>query len=466
MEKTYLFYDLETTGLNPCFDQILQFAAIRTDLELRALEEYNIRIKLNSDVIPAPQAILTHNISIEQMQEGICEYEAIKKIHALVNQPGTISLGYNTLGFDDEFLRFAFYRNLLPPYTHQFANSCSRMDLYPILVMFYLFKRDVLQWPEINGKLSLKLEYLSSKNNLLCGDAHDALVDAKATLELARKLSQETEMWNYLQTYFDKAADEDRMLKLSEAIMVDGKYGFDNFYQIPLLQLGKHNHYKNQTLWLRLDLPIPEQAPEKAFIIRKRAGDLGLLLPMQKRFTQYLSTERQQIVVANKKWLAANNNQLEEIITYSKDYKYPEVPNVDVDAALYQIGFPSNYELKLCAQFHAKSLTEKLEMVDKFSHQLRTQAIRLLGRNYPRYLPEQLQQEYDEYLEDINQGNSVDYKSQPRYNRSQAEKEVTELLLKELTEQQRKLLKEFADYLEVTTKIFPKQTKIIPSHDK
>ena len=27
---TFLFYDLETTGLNPAFDQILQFAAIPT----------------------------------------------------------------------------------------------------------------------------------------------------------------------------------------------------------------------------------------------------------------------------------------------------------------------------------------------------------------------------------------------------------------------------------------------------
>ena len=37
---TYLFYDLETTGLNPCFDQVLQFAAIRTDLSLNEIERH------------------------------------------------------------------------------------------------------------------------------------------------------------------------------------------------------------------------------------------------------------------------------------------------------------------------------------------------------------------------------------------------------------------------------------------
>src|SRR5689334_3451523 len=131
MQKTFLFYDIETTGLNKCFDQVLQFAAIRTDLNLHELERHEINVRLNPDVIPSPQALLTHRIPIHETQQGIPEITAIKKIHALFNQPGTISLGYNTLGFDDEFLRFSFYRNLLEPYTHQYANNCNRMDLYP-----------------------------------------------------------------------------------------------------------------------------------------------------------------------------------------------------------------------------------------------------------------------------------------------------------------------------------------------
>ena len=47
MNKTYLFYDIESTGLNPCFDQILQFAAIRTDQALNEIDRHEIRIKLN-----------------------------------------------------------------------------------------------------------------------------------------------------------------------------------------------------------------------------------------------------------------------------------------------------------------------------------------------------------------------------------------------------------------------------------
>ena len=148
---TFLFYDLETTGLNPAFDQILQFAAIRTDQRFQVLEETQLQVRLRPDVIPSPYAVMTHRIPLSEMQQGISELTAVRKIHELFNQPGTISLGYNTLKFDDEFMRFAFFRNLLPPYTHQFANQCRRMDLYPITIFYYLYARDSLTWPMPEG---------------------------------------------------------------------------------------------------------------------------------------------------------------------------------------------------------------------------------------------------------------------------------------------------------------------------
>ena len=117
MTSSYLFYDIETTGLNKAFDQVLSFAAIRTDPGLNAIERHTITVKLRPDVIPSPGAILTNRIPVSDLSKGLCEFEATEQIHQLMNQAGTISLGYNTLGFDDEFLRFSFHRNLMPPYT-------------------------------------------------------------------------------------------------------------------------------------------------------------------------------------------------------------------------------------------------------------------------------------------------------------------------------------------------------------
>lgn len=456
MENTYLFYDIETTGLNKCFDQILQFAAIRTDLELNELDRYNILIKLNPDVIPSPQAILTHNISVEQVQSGICEYEAIKQIHQLMNWPGTISLGYNSLNFDDEFLRFSFHRNLLPPYTHQYANNCSRMDLYPITVMYYLYNNETLRWPEAIGKYSLKLEDLNMVNGLAVGDAHDALVDVKITLELARCFIKNREMWDYLRGYFKKTTDLQRMEKLHIAIMVDGIFGADNDYQTVVMSLGWHKHYKNQSLWLQLDSPklmatTLDSIAQIPYVVHKKTGETGLLLPYNQKFSQYLSSERLALATENKKWLQQNPKILQTISNYYKEYKYPIVPNLDIDAALYQNGFASDYEQNLCAKFHKADLSEKTKLLGNFSgSELLPQAIRLLGRNYPDYLPDKYADEFVAYLKNITDENTapIDYKNQKHLTPKEVLQEINTLKnSNQLTAKQVALLEEWGKHI-------------------
>ena len=39
---TYIFYDTETSGKLTAFDQILQFAAIKTDAELNVVDTFNV----------------------------------------------------------------------------------------------------------------------------------------------------------------------------------------------------------------------------------------------------------------------------------------------------------------------------------------------------------------------------------------------------------------------------------------
>ncbi|HEY0965240.1 MAG TPA: exonuclease domain-containing protein, partial [Candidatus Saccharimonadales bacterium] len=45
VSKTFFFYDLETSGLNPREDRIMQFAGIRTDENFEQVgEPYNILV--------------------------------------------------------------------------------------------------------------------------------------------------------------------------------------------------------------------------------------------------------------------------------------------------------------------------------------------------------------------------------------------------------------------------------------
>ncbi len=448
MQKTYLFYDVETTGRNPCFDQILQFAAIRTDLELNELERHHVRIKLNCDVIPDPEALLVHRIPMSQMLQGEPEVEAIAKIHAWLNTPGTISGGYNTLGFDDEFMRFSFYRNLLPPYSHQWANQCGRFDLYPLAQLYFLYHPECLQWPtNPEGKISLKLEYLNAANQLAAGNAHDAMVDVEATLALARKFFALRKMWDYAMEYFDKNADLKRRHQLTNAFdtqhgahplaLLIGKSGSGDFFQYPVLFLGQHFHYKNQTLWLRLDMAeltaTTQENIANTWVARKKPGETGFLLPFSPRFTQHLTAERQQRVTENLDWLSHNLRLFEDIRQYHCDYKYPVIANVDVDADLYNTGFLTPQEERLCAKFHAVPPDKKVAVIEQFHNpHLHDMPLRIMGRHYPHYLTPPMARKFADYLHTLNDADNpanipIDYRGKRRLIRQVALADIESL---------------------------------------
>ena len=76
-EPSFFFYDLETSGISPREDRIMQFAGQRTNLELEPLgEPVNILIKLNNDTLPSPEAIMvTHILPQETVKNGMTEAE-------------------------------------------------------------------------------------------------------------------------------------------------------------------------------------------------------------------------------------------------------------------------------------------------------------------------------------------------------------------------------------------------------
>lgn len=393
MTRSYLFYDLETSGFNPAFDQIVQFAAIRTDEDFEEQERHNMLIRLRPDVVPAPGALRTHRIPVEEtLLEGIPEYEALLAIHRLFNQAETTSIGYNSLKFDDQFLRFSFYRNLLAPYTHQWANRCGRMDLFPITIMYWLYRPESAHWPQVGGEVRLKLELLSEANQLAQGRAHDALVDVEATVALARRLRQaDPAFWETCAAYFDKAQDGKRpeqlegMAGLEEypvGLLVDPRIGRSDTFRAPVLYLGRSRPYGNQHLWLRLDKPalteITLETVADSFVIRKKVGELGFVLPPA---GDVVDGERRETVVDIVRWLRDHGDILEALAEYHRHYRYPEVPEVDADAALYQ-GFMSDLEQVRCQRFHDAPLREKVPLCGEFNGHTRTLAERVLARNY------------------------------------------------------------------------------------
>ncbi|MDA3916068.1 MAG: exodeoxyribonuclease I [Deltaproteobacteria bacterium] len=452
--KTFLFYDIETSGLNPAFDQVLTFASIRTDLALNEIEKTTITICLRRDIVPSPKAFLTHGLTFHELEHGISEYKAAQQIHKILNHPDTISLGYNSLGFDDEFLRFLFYRNLLDPYTHQYSNGCSRMDILPITTVFKIFHPEILKWPVVDGKSSLKLELISRKNSFkISGKAHEAMSDVEAVIELAKNMFQKKNIWLYCLDFFNKSKDEVRINSIKEDFQVDKNqfkvclmlstaFGSDSNYMAPVIHIGQSIPYKNQTLWMRLDIEdIPylnsEVDLKDTFVIRKRPADELIVLPSLERFWNKMSSSLQESVKNNMEKIQQKKQRFFEFIQYHQEYKYPFIPDLDPDAALYQDGFFSFQEKKESSLFHKsfKSLQSDYqthEILDKIkSLRIRALASRILYRNFKN---EKRQSTGIEHSLNLNKLRSslkedqiIGYKNDIKFNCRQGLQELKEL---------------------------------------
>lgn len=116
---SFIFYDTESSGLSTAFDQILQFAAIRTDEALEEVGRFEIRSRLLPYVVPSPHALRVTGMTIDDVLDEArpSYYGMVTAIrHALGAWCPAAFLGYNSLRFDEELLRQAFYQCLHPPY--------------------------------------------------------------------------------------------------------------------------------------------------------------------------------------------------------------------------------------------------------------------------------------------------------------------------------------------------------------
>lgn len=190
---TFLWHDYETFGADPRRDRPAQFAAIRTDADFQEVgEPVEWYCRPADDYLPHPQACLITGITPQRAsRRGMPEAQFAARIQALMSEPGTCVLGYNSLRFDDEVSRHLFYRNLLDPYAREWQNGNSRWDLIDVVRAFYALRPSGIEWPtREDGAPSFKLELLTAANGIAHEGAHDALADVRATIALARLLRE------------------------------------------------------------------------------------------------------------------------------------------------------------------------------------------------------------------------------------------------------------------------------------
>lgn len=251
MSQSIIWYDYETFGADPSYDRPAQFACIRTDENLNEIDEpVQLFCRPSADYLPHPQASMITGITPQQcMQDGLPENEFIDHINRIFSVPETCVAGYNSIRFDDEITRYTLYRNFYDPYEREWKNGNSRWDILDVMRCAYALRPEGINWPKnAEGKVSFRLEDLTAANGIDLGKAHDAVVDVRATIAIAKLLlEKQPKLYRYLYSNRTKQ----KLLDLIDVenhkplVHISGMYGVDRGCMAIVVPICWHPTNKN-----------------------------------------------------------------------------------------------------------------------------------------------------------------------------------------------------------------------------
>ena len=159
----YIVYDFETTGRSARFDQILQAGFIVYDENFKEINRLNIRSRLNPDVVPSIYALRVNKLRMSKvLSENLSFYEMALEVRKFLSfYEKSFFIGFNSINFDEEFLRQLLWEHFFFPYLTN-TNGNSRGDVFNFVTMVHAFDKIVNVEKNDEGKLSFKLEGLAS----------------------------------------------------------------------------------------------------------------------------------------------------------------------------------------------------------------------------------------------------------------------------------------------------------------
>ncbi|HET9850491.1 MAG TPA: exodeoxyribonuclease I [Candidatus Saccharimonadales bacterium] len=242
--SSFYFYDLETSGVSPRRDRVMQFAGQRTNRDLKPIgQPDNFLIKLTADILPDPYAVLITGITPQQtLASGITEAQFLRHFTDKIATSDTIILGFNNVRFDDEFMRFMLWRNFYDAYEWQWKDGCSRWDLLDLVRMTRALRPDGIKWPYApDGKPTNRLEFLSAVNKLTHINPHDALSDVMAAIDVARLIkAKQPKLFDYLLNVRGKQKAAALVGRGEPLIYTSGKYSSEHAHTTLAVKIADH----------------------------------------------------------------------------------------------------------------------------------------------------------------------------------------------------------------------------------
>ncbi|MBZ3680353.1 exodeoxyribonuclease I [Providencia rettgeri] len=261
-QPSFFIHDYETFGKRPALDRPAQFAGVRTDLDFNIIEEPEVfYCSPADDYLPQPEAVMITGITPQvALSQGVNEAEFAKRIHAAFSVPNTCIMGYNNIRFDDEVTRNIFYRNFYDPYAYSWQQGNSRWDLLDTLRACFALRPEGMQWPENeDGLPSMRLEHLTKANGVAHENAHDAMSDVLATINMAKLLkAAQPRMFDYFYQLRNKNKISQLIdiVEITPLVHVSGMFGALRSYVSLVAPLAWHPDNKNAVIMCDLSADI------------------------------------------------------------------------------------------------------------------------------------------------------------------------------------------------------------------
>ena len=405
-----VFYDTETTGTETFFDQILQFAAIRTDEDLREIERYEVRCRLLPHVVPSPEAMSITGISVSQLNNPSfpSHYEMVRSIFTKFNSwSPALYAGWNSIDFDESIIRQAFYKTLHNPYlTSRVGNS--RSDVMRIVQACSLFAPEALVFPvNEKGDKTFKLGSVAIANGFKNDRSHDAMSDVEATIYLCRLLVEKApNVWSSFMSFSKKAAVVDYIG--DQIVFSITAFYYGKPYSHLVTTIGQNE--KNKAEWYLYDLSVDpceiESLNDEELAIRLREMPKPIKRLKSNAAPMIFSAEDAPEICRARQWsmeeleqraqiLREDDSFCRRLISTYESLNEPFPPSPHVEKQIYDSFFERSDEA-LMDDFHRSAWENRFAITERFKDsRLRTIGRNLIHIERPDVLHPSLRQEHD-----------------------------------------------------------------------
>tara|TARA_A100001011_G_scaffold133141_1_gene140329 strand:- start:2078 stop:3499 length:1422 start_codon:yes stop_codon:yes gene_type:complete len=381
--SNFVFYDFETSSSNKNWGQIIQIGAILTNDNLDELDRFDARCRLSPGVIPEAMALIVNKTSPTMLKKSnLSHYEMVRQFVETLKKWGRATfIGFNSIEFDEEFLRSTLFQTLEYPYITS-TNGNTRGDVLSLARAANLYYPKTLK-NSVNEKGNdvYKLDQMAPLNGIDHGNAHSAIGDVIATLGIAKLIAKKApNVWKASLMTLDKNLTLDLIKKENYFCTNEYFYGksrpyVQTFvcqhpqYQWPLCFDLRHD----PNIYLKMSIQELTVAMKKQpkFIRTVRHNKHPVIMnPLYgDKFEEYKIIGIEKLKDRAK--LVKENEEFAHNISTIKKLEFEEKEQSKSQEDLYEeesiySKFTTKEDNKIMPEFHSVNWDKKLSVISKF----------------------------------------------------------------------------------------------------